>query len=133
MVFNTDRRLMQIKSIAECTKGSTLQYFRPSLSNYFPFRPLTRLFFVAAYDRFYCTSLIRYEPFLEKTIPVKCFVCAIRVLCWYLFCYALFCVLSIFAIILTSKRKNWLLCFNCLHDVLTLLVFCGSSSFVYSV
>ena len=29
MVFKTDDRLMQFKSIAECSKGSILQYFRP--------------------------------------------------------------------------------------------------------
>ena len=28
--FKTNYRLMQIKSIAECSKGSILQYFRPS-------------------------------------------------------------------------------------------------------
>ena len=32
MVFKTDYRLMEVKSIAECSKGSILQYFRPSLS-----------------------------------------------------------------------------------------------------
>ena len=32
LVFKTNYRLMQVKSIAECTKGSILQYFRPSLS-----------------------------------------------------------------------------------------------------
>ena len=32
MVFNTNYRLMQVKRIAECSKGSILQYFRPSLS-----------------------------------------------------------------------------------------------------
>ena len=32
MVFKADYRLMQVKSIAECSKGSILQYFRPSLS-----------------------------------------------------------------------------------------------------
>ena len=30
--FQTNYRLMQVKSIAECSKGSILQYFRPSLS-----------------------------------------------------------------------------------------------------
>ena len=29
--FKTDYCLMQVKSIAECSKGSILQYFRPSL------------------------------------------------------------------------------------------------------
>ena len=32
LVFKTNDRLMQVKSIAECSKGSILQYFRPSLS-----------------------------------------------------------------------------------------------------
>ena len=32
LVFKTDYGLMQVKSIAECSKGSILQYFRPSLS-----------------------------------------------------------------------------------------------------
>ena len=32
MVFKTDYPLMQVKSIAECSKRSILQYFRPSLS-----------------------------------------------------------------------------------------------------
>ena len=44
MVFNTNHRLMQVKSIAECSKGSILQYFRPSLSNHFPLRPFICLF-----------------------------------------------------------------------------------------
>ena len=44
LVFNTDYRLMQVKSIAECSKGSILQYFRPSLSYNFPLRHLFRLF-----------------------------------------------------------------------------------------
>ena len=31
LVFNTNFHLMQVKSIAECSKGSILQYFRPPL------------------------------------------------------------------------------------------------------
>ena len=31
---------MQVTSIAECSKGSILQYFRPSLSYHFPISPL---------------------------------------------------------------------------------------------
>ena len=30
IVFETDYRLMQVKSIAECSTGSILQYFRHS-------------------------------------------------------------------------------------------------------
>ena len=40
MVFKTDYRLMRVKSIAECSKESILQYFRPSLSNQLTLRPL---------------------------------------------------------------------------------------------
>ena len=40
LVFKTDYCLMQVKSIAECSKGSILQYFRPSLSYHFSLRPL---------------------------------------------------------------------------------------------
>ena len=32
MVLNTDHGLMQVKSIAECSKGGILQYFSPALS-----------------------------------------------------------------------------------------------------
>ena len=32
LVFKTDYPQMQVKSIAECSKGSIPQYFRPSLS-----------------------------------------------------------------------------------------------------
>ena len=32
LVFKTDYRLMQVKGIAECSTGSIMQYFRPSLS-----------------------------------------------------------------------------------------------------
>ena len=36
---------MQVKSIAECSKGSILQYFRPALSFHTALRPLFYLFF----------------------------------------------------------------------------------------
>ena len=42
--FKTHYRLMQVKSIAECSDGSILQYFWPSLSYHFPLIPLFRLF-----------------------------------------------------------------------------------------
>ena len=44
MVSKTGYCLMQVKSIAECSKGSILQYFRPSLSYHLPLRPLFCLF-----------------------------------------------------------------------------------------
>ena len=51
----------------------------------------------------------------------------VRVLCLTLFCYALLCAYSSFAIILKRKIKLVAL-FFCLTDVLLLWVFCDSSS-----
>ena len=42
--FKTDYRSMQVKSIAECSKESILQYFRPSLSYHLSLRSLFCLF-----------------------------------------------------------------------------------------
>ena len=44
MVFNTNYRLMQVKSIAECSKGSILQFFQPTLSYHLSLRALLYLF-----------------------------------------------------------------------------------------
>ena len=44
LVFKTKYRLMQVESIAECSKGSILQYFRPSLSCHLSLRSLFCLF-----------------------------------------------------------------------------------------
>ena len=43
-ILKTDYHLMQVKSIAECSKGSILQYFRPSLRNHLSLRYLFCLF-----------------------------------------------------------------------------------------
>ena len=40
MNFKTKYRLMQVKSIAECSKGSILQYLRPSLTYHLSLRSL---------------------------------------------------------------------------------------------
>ena len=44
IVFNTDYRLMQVKSIAEGSKGGIQQYFRRSLSYHLSLRSLFCLF-----------------------------------------------------------------------------------------
>ena len=59
--FITDYRLMQVKSIAECSKGSILQYFRPSLSYHFPLRPLFCLFLSGRF-----TGLHSFKTFDRK-------------------------------------------------------------------
>ena len=53
MVFQTDYRLLQVKSIAECSKGSILQYFQPSLSYQLSLRSLLCL----SYTGFTAASL----------------------------------------------------------------------------
>ena len=59
LVFKTDYRLMQVKSIAECSKRSILQYFEHSLSYHLYLSRLFCLFWVATLDRFYSSSLVR--------------------------------------------------------------------------
>ena len=49
------------------------------------------------------------------------------VLCLALVYNAVLSVLPSFANILMGERESWLLCFNCLPDVLGNSVFCGSS------
>ena len=44
LVSKTNNRLMQVKSIAECSKGSILQYCRSSLSYHLSLRSLICLF-----------------------------------------------------------------------------------------
>ena len=48
--------LMQVKSIAECSKGSILQYFRPSLSYQLSLRSLLCLFLSGHF-----TQVLLYE------------------------------------------------------------------------
>ena len=44
LIFKTDYHLLQVKSIAECSKMSILQYFRPSLSYHLSLRSLFCIF-----------------------------------------------------------------------------------------
>ena len=50
----TKYRLMQVKSIAECSKGRILQSFQPSLSYHLLLRFLFCLFLSGCLDMFYC-------------------------------------------------------------------------------
>ena len=58
MVFKTYYGLMQIKSIAECPKGSILQYFRPSLSYQLSLRPWFCLFLSGCFTQVLLHRLI---------------------------------------------------------------------------
>ena len=57
LISKTKYGLMQIKSIAECSKVSILQYFWPVLSYHLSLRSLFCLFWVAAQDKFYCKQI----------------------------------------------------------------------------
>ena len=52
LVFKTNYRLMQVKSIAEYSKGSILQYFRPSLK--LPF--VINIFVLSIFERPFYTG-----------------------------------------------------------------------------
>ena len=76
MVFNTDYRLMQVKSIAECSKGSILQYFRPSLSYQLSLRHLFCLFLSGRFkqrEHSAILSTIIKLPFVIKTSVLSIF------------------------------------------------------------
>ena len=66
--FNTDSRLIQVKSIAEYSKGSILQYFRSSLGYRLSFRCLFCLFLsgrftqVLLYLLSFCKNIVKPCP-----------------------------------------------------------------------
>ena len=64
-------RLMQVKSNAECSKGSILQYFRPSLSYHLSLRPLFCLFLSGRFKQvsIYCT--------INLPLPKQLFIIAV--------------------------------------------------------
>ena len=49
-----------------------------------------------------------------------CFPLVVGILCLSIFCCALLCVLSIFAIIIKIEKESWPLCFYCLKNVVLL-------------
>ena len=58
LVSKTNYCLMQVKSIAECSKGSILQYFRPSLSYHLLLRSLFGLFLNGPLNTDYTVHLL---------------------------------------------------------------------------
>ena len=53
----TNGSFIKVERIAECSKGSILQYFRPSLSDNWAWKPIFSLLKVIVFHRFYCTCL----------------------------------------------------------------------------
>ena len=70
MVFNTDYHLMQVKSIAECSNASILQYFWPSLSFHLSLRPLLCLFLSGRLRQVLLYIQIPCHSYSENTITV---------------------------------------------------------------
>ena len=71
LVFKTDYHLMQVKSIAECSKGSILPILRPSLSYHIQLRPLFCIFVSGRLRRFYCIA----DSFLiDIFLSLPCFL-----------------------------------------------------------
>ena len=68
LVFKTNYRSMQVKSIAECSKGSILQYFRPSLSYHLSLR---YLFCVFLSGRFTQILLFTHENIHSSTLAYR--------------------------------------------------------------
>ena len=64
----TTGSLMKAKSIAECSKGSILQYFWPALSNDLSWKPISVFLRVADLHRFYCTEKDIYSTPAAKVL-----------------------------------------------------------------
>ena len=66
MVFKTDKPLMQVKSIAECSERSILQYFRSSLSYHLSLKPLFYLFLSGCFSQ----VLLYVKPVLSNHLKI---------------------------------------------------------------
>ena len=75
LVFKTNYCLMQVKSIAECSKGSILQYFRPSLSHHLLLRSLFCLFLSGRFTQVLLyTSLVWKQTASSAALAICSFV-----------------------------------------------------------
>ena len=66
LVFKTIYSLMQVKSIAECSKGSILQYFRPSLSYHLSLRPFFGLFLSGCFTQVLLYCFIQFSHYVLR-------------------------------------------------------------------
>ena len=89
MVFKTNYRIMHVKSIAECSKGNILQYYRPSLNYQLSLRYLFCLFLRGRFTQAllnagqkYCGMLrgehsVILSTFIQLPYVIKIFVLSI--------------------------------------------------------
>ena len=123
---------MPVKSIAECSKGSILQYFRPSLIHYSSLRSLFCLFFSGLFYTGFRVCLVFYQDSvfnMRKTaIHVKRPTVSLKIGCYVLLQYYInfdnfysFCSVFLFIVIQCTyfrciSLKNILIsqeCFPC--------------------
>ena len=77
LVFKTNYRLMQVKSIAECSKESILQYFWPSSSYHLSFKSLFCLFLSGHFTQVLLYLLLVIRPceisgfFVQSKIKIE--------------------------------------------------------------
>ena len=106
LVFKTNYRLMQVESIAECAKGSILQYFWPSLSYHVSFRSLFCLFLSGRFTQVYW---IKIEHLLRRSLEYWCAlsrgVTIVNVWTEYVFiyCFLFVCLIWFF----TSTQQSF--------------------------
>ena len=115
MFFKTDYCLMQVRSIAECSKGSILQYFRPSpkgsILQYF--RPSSKGSILQYFRPSSKGSILQYfRPTLSYQLSLRPLFCLFlsgpfkQVCNCSMFCCKLLYVHSSIAIILMGKRTD---------------------------
>ena len=80
LAFKAKFFLMQVKSIAECSKESILQYCQPSLSYHLSLRSLFCLFLSGRLSQVYCISDLDYLSY-DDTYWSKMFIDAGLVPC----------------------------------------------------
>ena len=71
LVFKTSYHLMQAESIAECSKGSILQYFQPSLSSHLSLRSLFCLFLSGHFTQVLLYVADIQKNHLSETVPLS--------------------------------------------------------------
>ena len=78
LVFKTDYRFMEVKSIAECSNGNIMQYFRPSLSYHLSLRSLFCLFLSGRFTQvllYFNNNCIRGVTWSDKTFMLSALFC----------------------------------------------------------
>ena len=88
MVYKTDYPLMQVKSTAECSKGSILQYFWPPFNYQLSFKPLFCLFLSGrtVLQNNTQLSIIAWDPLNLQMLPFQITYEVARVLYVFLIC-----------------------------------------------